>query len=136
MQLQEIGVNTEREFEEFDKVLSEQPLELQISVKNKILSANSTLEAKLKKMLRTTLPSVSQILRNKFKTSKEKTPKMIKGNKVGFNNFLEAAEYLDRNLNQFSEPNLWKLYIVIRYSVQKYEKLEQSDLCYFRQLAW
>ena len=106
MQLQEIGVNTEREFEEFDKVLSEQPLELQISVKNKILSANSTLEAKLKKMLRTTLPSVSQILRNKFKTSKEKTPKMIKGNKVGFNNFLEAAEYLDRNLNQFSEPNL------------------------------
>lgn len=104
--LQEIEINTAREFEEFHKVLSEQPPELQTSVENKIHSTNSTLEAKLKKMLRTTLPSISQALRNKFKTSKEKTPKIIKGKAVGFNNFLESAEYLDRNLNQFSESDI------------------------------
>ena len=100
--LQEVGVNTKREFEEFNQTVAKQPPELQKSIESQLSLTNSLLKTKIKKFIRKNAPSVAQTLIQIFKLNSSEKIKIVKGNEINFRNFLECAEYLDNNLEQFS----------------------------------
>jgi hypothetical protein len=99
----ELGVNTVREFDELDRVLSEQSVEIQIPVKEWLQMQNNSIKARAKKRFRTTFPAAAGVLRRWAKVSRDRQAITVKGGRNGFNNFLECAEYLDKNVDRLAD---------------------------------
>ncbi|MGI8640399.1 MAG: glycosyltransferase family 2 protein [Pyrinomonadaceae bacterium] len=99
MYLSEAGVDTNEEFQEFSYTLAAQPTEVQVHVR----AVTSRFTAVMKREIRKRIPFVAKKLRNLFMLKQNEKPIIVRGAEAGFNNFLECANYLERNLDKFSK---------------------------------
>ncbi|MDQ3748650.1 MAG: glycosyltransferase [Acidobacteriota bacterium] len=94
MNLRSMGVEVSREICEFNDVLFEQPLELQKKVRGEI----SKVKFVAKQFIRNNLPFAKRALKRLLKGNSLNRQIIIHGGEAGFNNFLEAAHFLDNEM--------------------------------------
>lgn len=85
--LKSVGINVDKETEEFWKVFEKQPQ----SVKDEVKAELSKAPFAVKRFLNSNLPGVASVLRRIRKLGKASQYRLIKGSDAGFGNVFEAA---------------------------------------------
>lgn len=96
MYLKSLGVDISEELSDFQKVLSQESVEL----RQRVDSENSKFSRSPKQFLRNNLPFVVKPLKKLLDRRNPNKPVMIRGTENGFNNALEAARFLGKNVAQ------------------------------------
>ena len=94
--LKSLGVDISEETSDFQKVLSQEPVELRQRVNSEI----SKFSRSSKQFLRNNLPFVVKPLKKLLDRGNPNKPVMIRGIENGFNNALEAACFLGKSVAQ------------------------------------
>ncbi len=98
-QLGDFGLDTTAEFREFNVSLNAQAPDVQACVR----AATSKFTSRVKGKIRRDFPWLKTILSSLLRESGSEKPIIVQGEKASFSDFLESAEYLDRNLGKFSK---------------------------------